>query len=352
MGYTMSLDVSCKVSRAEVRGYLQHTARDVDRVNGVEVRHSNEDIDTSRTDRNITKVLMPDGTYQQCTDSSQLVEALERRLRDVKKPLRKDAVVLRPVLLQLDPAWYRDNQDESARKGSYNKMLKWAQDEYGRNNMIGFSVHLDESNPHLHILVTPVTDDGRLSQKDWYSGPAALREMHQELREHMRSEGFDVDLQRRKPGKHAKRMSEREYKDYAELQRERQELQEQQKGLQEREVAVRRREMAVEQRERDVEQREGALEAQEAAVAKKGEELGAAVKMAVKTHEMAERHTKALITWGRNKGYDSAVASMQAYSQERKESMSELRAKVVSLRDTSDMVIRGADGQSECGLER
>lgn len=332
MGYTMSMDASCKVQRAAVRGYLSHTARDVDKSNGVEVRHSNEDINPARTSQNVTKVYdAATGRYRACHDSNELVEALERRLSDVKKPLRKDAVVLRPVIMQLDPEWYRDVQDEKEQKRSYNKMLKWAERTYGRDNMIGFSLHLDETNPHLHILVTPVTSDGRLSQKDWYKGPSALREMHQDLREYMRTEGFDVDLQRRKPGKHAKRLSEAEYKDYAELQRQREEVETQQQALQEQEVAVRQREAAVKQREEMQECRERALEAREEAVAAKGKELDRLCSDALKLSRRASQEEKAVVKWAKNKGYKDQAKSITVQHNRRVGDVNQLASDVRSL---------------------
>lgn len=287
MGYTMSFDASCKLSRSAVGGYLQHTARDVDKRNGREVRHSNEDIDPTRTGDNITRVYNAEtGKYEDCKDSRQLLDALDKRLQSVKKPLRKDAVVLRPVILQLDPEWYAANQDEAARKKSYNRMLQWAGDTFGRENMIGFSLHQDETNPHIHVLVTPVTSDGRLSQKDWYSGPAALRQMHDGLREHMQKAGFDIEMRRKKPGKHAKRLSEGEYKDYAELEKQRaavaareQAVREQEEQLRvrnrlliDRETEVGEREEAVEGRERAVEGRERAVKRMEVQVAGKLQE--------------------------------------------------------------------------------
>ena len=44
--------------------------------------------------------------------------------------------------------------------------------------------------------------------------PGQAGEMHQDFREFMRDKGYDVELERRKPGKHAKRLSESEYKDW------------------------------------------------------------------------------------------------------------------------------------------
>lgn len=149
----------------------------------------------------------------------QINQSLKQRLQTVKKPLRKDAVVARGIVLQLEPSWYEEHTDKAERQHSYETMLDWACETFGEQNIISFSVHVDETNPHMHLLFTPVTEDGRLSQKDFID-KGKLKVQHRSLREHMILNGYDVDLKNRKPGKFARRMSIEEYKDFAELQNE------------------------------------------------------------------------------------------------------------------------------------
>lgn len=278
MVYTMSFDASPKVQRGGVGGYLHHTARDVDKEQGCEVRHSNQDIDAARTMDNVTLVADGAGGWKQCEDVSEIEAALDARLSCVKKPLRKDAVVLRPLVMQLDPAWYAAHQSDDEREQAANDMLEWAADTFGAENLIAVSLHNDENAPHLHIALCPVTEDGRLSQKDWFSGPAALRKMHQDLRQWMTDAGYEIEMQNRKPGKYAKRMSVEEYKDYQDLQTEArridtqqgqlsrwaERLHEEQDELRKEQAEVLKQRMDIEARERAVEGRERLLRKQEA----------------------------------------------------------------------------------------
>lgn len=175
--------------------------------------------------------------------------ALDDRLSHVVKSLRKDAVVLRPLILQLDPEWYEAHQSESERFLAANDMTEWAIKTFGSANVLGMSRHKDETNEHLHVLVCPVTDDGRLSQKDWFRSPSALRAMHQDFRQYMADQGYDIAFERKKPGKYARRMSEGEYKDAQELAK-RQEAQDARERAQEaRERALTAREVELHQRE-------------------------------------------------------------------------------------------------------
>ena len=61
--------------------------------------------------------------------------------------------------------------------------------EFGADNIVSFIVHCDETNPHAHCVVTPITPDGRLSAKSMFGGnskqeaAAHLRQIHDRLSE-------------------------------------------------------------------------------------------------------------------------------------------------------------------------
>lgn len=262
MSYTMSFEAGLKVQRGSVSGLLRHNGRDVDCELDQEVRHSNKDIDPDRTLYNVTMVTDGHGGWRECTALSEITDALDNRLTAVKKTMRKDAVVLRPLILQLDPVWYAEHPADADRDAAASDMMDWAAATFGADNIIYASLHNDEASPHLHLGFAPVTSDGRLSQKDWFSGPKALREMHQGLRQHMADRGYDIDMKNRKPGKYAKRMTVDEYKDYADLQTKAQELQLTQEALSQRASALMAQERALEARERALAQVEADYAAQ------------------------------------------------------------------------------------------
>lgn len=45
--------------------------------------------------------------------------------------------------------------------------LKWLQNYFGERNVVSAMVHMDESSPHIHAVVVPITPDGRLCAKDY-----------------------------------------------------------------------------------------------------------------------------------------------------------------------------------------
>lgn len=73
---------------------------------------------------------------------------------------------------------------------------KWAQDmyhfmtkKYGEENIAAFVVHLDETLPHIHATIVPITESGKLSYvnmfvgKDKYELSQRTKQLHDELAE-------------------------------------------------------------------------------------------------------------------------------------------------------------------------
>lgn len=132
MSYTLSFDASLKVKKTQVKGLSNHNFRDVlDSGYDEGFNHSNENIDNDLTKNNNSYYYNQEtGKFTPCSDISQIQESLETRLAKVKKPLRKDAVVARGIILQLDPEWYEDNKDN--KKNTEVDMLKWAVKTFGK----------------------------------------------------------------------------------------------------------------------------------------------------------------------------------------------------------------------------
>lgn len=209
MSYTMTFDASHKVKDGggHAKNFFRHIARDVDLQAGFQFSHSNKNIVPDRTRLNFTRVNDGAGGFRslQSVDgnppSQELEDYLTSRRATVVGRKRKDAVPIRGVILQLDPKWFDDYNPDWRENGmnreaidNMNASMAWACNEFGQQNIVGFSLHLDEYSPQLQVLVTPVTEDGRLSQKDFFPGPSDMRRQHKELRLHMEAAGYDVEI--------------------------------------------------------------------------------------------------------------------------------------------------------------
>ena len=259
MSYTVSFDASIKCKKNDLKGLLNHIERgSIDK----KINHKNPNINNNLTENNLNFYFNKnEDDFTECTDISQIENALTDRLKTVKKPLRKDAVIVRPLILQLDPEYYRDYEDED--NNSITTMIEWACNTFGKENIIGGSVHLDEASPHLHLLFTPVTDDGRLSQKDWFKSPKELTDMHNSLREYMSNAGYDIEMSRKKTSKQVKRLTETEYRDYKELEEKALNVKNDSYMLERKSKRLNKKEASLNARESDLNDREATLRQQE-----------------------------------------------------------------------------------------
>lgn len=74
--------------------------------------------------------------------------------------------------------------------------------EFGTENLMSSVLHLDEQTPHLHVHVTPITRDGRLSAKDWLGGAQKCSELQQRFQDFMQSKGHDLTRNAGSKAKH------------------------------------------------------------------------------------------------------------------------------------------------------
>lgn len=212
----LSMDVSTKLKKNDVKGYVNHVFRKSSDKN---IRHSNEEIDSSLTSKNIDFHLESDGR------GKSFEERLENRMKDYSavtkkgKPrkIRDDAVLARGLLLQPSPDVFEGKSIQEKRE----LIDKFTQDampflikRFSRENILGISAHLDETNPHVHAAVAMITSDGRLSQKDFFPGPKQLAAMHKEFREHMNDKGWSFEIENK--NEDTKHYSDNDYKRNAE----------------------------------------------------------------------------------------------------------------------------------------
>lgn len=205
----LSFDVSTKLQRNDVKGYINHVFRKSD---DRDLRHSNEEIDDDRTKYNIDFTI----------DGKSFDERLAHRLKSYNsitktgkvRNLRSDAVIARGFLLQPSAEMF-ENKSLKEKKALMKKFtedaLPFVAAEFGGYvNVLGASVHLDETNPHLHVGVCPMTEDGRLSQKDFFKGPRHLANMHKKFRKHMNERGWDFEVENKQED--TKHYSDSDYK--------------------------------------------------------------------------------------------------------------------------------------------
>lgn len=57
------------------------------------------------------------------------------------------------------------------------KNVAWMKETFGEENILSCTLHMDESTPHIHTEIIPITKDGRLCAKDFTAGKGAMVKM-------------------------------------------------------------------------------------------------------------------------------------------------------------------------------
>lgn len=82
------------------------------------------------------------------------------------KRVRKDAVTHLTVYASM-PDYAKRSEDE---RTEFARLLKnFLEKKYGEGNVVDIRWHFDESSPHLHATVVPITSDGRLCAKELFA---------------------------------------------------------------------------------------------------------------------------------------------------------------------------------------
>lgn len=94
--------------------------------------------------------------------------AIEGRIAavGVKRKVRDNAVTHLTVYASM-PDYTTRSEDE--REQFVHLLKKFLEKKYGENNVVDMRWHFDESTPHLHATVVPITQDGRLCAKELFA---------------------------------------------------------------------------------------------------------------------------------------------------------------------------------------
>jgi hypothetical protein len=107
----------------------------------------------------------------------EVMQTLKERLPEKR---RKDAVLCLEFFVGGSPEWFkghtRDQQDAYLKDS-----LAWLEKRHGKENIVGWSIHRDESTPHLVAYVVPIDEKGKLNAKHWTGGATTLSKMQTEF---------------------------------------------------------------------------------------------------------------------------------------------------------------------------
>ncbi|MBJ6281252.1 MobV family relaxase [Staphylococcus aureus] len=167
--------------------------------------YENEDIDHSKTHLN----------YDLVNDNKQnfnnLIEEKIEQNYTAKRKIRTDAVKHIDGLITSDNEFF-NNQTPEDTKRFFEHAKEFLEQEYGKDNLLYATVHMDEKTPHMHYGVVPITDDGRLSAKEVVGNKKALTEFQDRFNEHVKQRGYDLERGQSRQVTNAKHEQMSQYK--------------------------------------------------------------------------------------------------------------------------------------------
>lgn len=209
-----------KFKLTQVNGLGRHDERETD-------RHRNQEIDVTQSGENYTVV--PDEFRK--PDNVTLQKFVQQRIsegRDSSRAVRKDAVVLTEWVVGSDHQFF-ESLTNAQTKHFFEDAYAWFANRYGAENIPYATVHMDETTPHMHMGVIPLTN-GRLSAKSLFNRDE-LRNVQAEFPEYLKSRFWKIE--RGQKGSQHRHLSVEEYKKIApELQNKREQLEKDLQGYQ------------------------------------------------------------------------------------------------------------------------
>ena len=133
---------------------------------------------------------------------------IDERIKQLspKRKIKDDAVLITSFILGSDKDFF-DRITAEQQKQFFADCTEFFAERYGKENVVSAVVHLDESTPHLHFNLMPVTG-GRLCAKELFDR-TALRELQTDFYEVV---GKKYGLKRGKEGSTAKHLDTVAYK--------------------------------------------------------------------------------------------------------------------------------------------
>ncbi|MFT8323569.1 MAG: MobV family relaxase [Bacillus sp. (in: firmicutes)] len=168
-----------KLKQPAIKGIQIHNQREKE-------SQTNADIDQTRLHLNYDLV------NENPIDYNEKVNKMIEEGVTTGKAIRKDAVKVASFLVTSDSEYFQ-NLSEREEKRFFESAYEFFSGEYGEKNIAYAMVHKDEKTPHMHVGFVPITEDGRLSAKDFFGKKQQLAKLQDKFHDHMVREGFDLE---------------------------------------------------------------------------------------------------------------------------------------------------------------
>lgn len=162
-------------------------------IKGIQIHNQREKESQTNADiRNELSHLNYDLVNPKSIDYNEKVKKMIEEGVTTGKAIRKDAVKVASFLVTSDSEYFQNLSDREERR-FFESAYEFFADEYGEKNIAYAMVHKDEKTPHMHVGFVPITEDGRLSAKDFFGKKQQLAKLQDKFHDHMVREGFNLE---------------------------------------------------------------------------------------------------------------------------------------------------------------
>ena len=123
------------------------------------------------------------------------------------RKIRPDAVKAVGVILTGSNAQMKEIEKRGEMEDWVKENFKFAQDKFGSENLVRFTLHMDERTPHIHCVFTPIDENGKLRYKSFFDGKKDLTKFQDDYARQMEKFGLERGLRNSR----AKHTTTREY---------------------------------------------------------------------------------------------------------------------------------------------
>lgn len=163
----------------DVTGIQKHVQRETE-------NYTNDDIDKSKTELNFDLIHDANINFNE-----RVKNRLEKGYQG-KRKIRSDAIRLVDGLITSDDVFFKGMNEDETRQ-FFEDTLEFVKAEYGAENIMYATVHLDEKTPHMHFGFVPLTKDGRLSAKEVLGNKKKMSLLQDKFNDYVNEKGYKLE---------------------------------------------------------------------------------------------------------------------------------------------------------------
>jgi hypothetical protein len=129
-----------------------------------------------------------------CSVSQSTDQAMGRVRELLPEKRRKDAVLAVEYVMTASPEWWKEATPRQQAE-FFARSEQWLENKYGKDRVVAAVIHRDEATPHLSAFVVPLTQDGRLSAKEFIGGRSKMRDDQSTYAEYVKKLGLERGIE-------------------------------------------------------------------------------------------------------------------------------------------------------------